>query len=110
MIKGITVSLIEKVQSGLDDFNRPIFSETAVDVDNVLVAPASTEAVVNDLQLYGKRLAFELYIPRNDSHNWQDTKVTFFGQTFKTYGFPEQWIDENVPGPWNKRVKVERYG
>ena len=52
MIKGITVLLTVRVQSGTDDFNRPTYTETVTSVDNVLVGPAGTEAVVNDLQLY----------------------------------------------------------
>lgn len=110
MIKGITVLLTVRVQSGTDDFNRPTYTETVTSVDNVLVGPAGTEAVVNDLQLYGKHLAYELYIPKGDSHDWTDATVQFFDQTFRTYGMPEQWIGENVPLGWNKRVKVERYG
>lgn len=110
MIKGITVILAARTQSGTDEFNRPVYTETTVSVPNVLVAPAGTEAVVNDLQLFGKRLAYELYIPKDDLNDWTDTKVQFFGQTFRTYGMPEQWIDENIPLGWNKRVKVELYG
>ena len=110
MIKGITVLLTVRVQSGTDDFNRPTYTETVTSVDNVLVGPAGTEAVVNDLQLYGKHLAYELYIPKGNENDWTDTTVQFLGQTFRTYGIPEQCIGDNVPLGWNKKVKVERYG
>lgn len=110
MINGITVTLTQRTQSGVDGFNRPTYTETTVDVDNVIVGPAGTNAVVNDLQLYGKHLAYELYIPKDDDNDWTDTTVQFFGQTFRTYGMPEQWIEDNLPLGWNKRVKVERYG
>lgn len=110
MIKGITVILTAQTQSGIDDFNHPVYAEDVVEVANVLVAPAGTEAIVNDLQLFGKHLAYELYIPKDDAHDWTDAKVQFFGQTFRTYGMPEEWISDNVPLGWNKRVKVERYG
>lgn len=110
MIKGITVLLTVREQSGIDDFNRPTYTDSVIAVDDILVGPAGTEAVVNDLQLYGKHLAYELYIPKDDDNDWTDTTVQFFGQTFRTYGMPEQWIGDNVPLGWNKRVKVERYG
>jgi len=110
MMKGITVKLAQLSQTGTDDFNRPVYEESLIDIENVLVSPAGTDAVVNDLQLYGKHLAYELYIPKEDDHDWTDTRVQFFGQTFRTYGMPEQWIGDNVPLNWNKRVKVERYG
>ena len=108
LIRGITVTLYERTQNGTDEFNEPIFTETAVSVPNVLVTPVTNDAVVTDLQLYGKRSAYELCIPKGDAHNWIDVRVSFFGQTFKTFGTVVQWIDANVPGAWNKKVKVER--
>jgi hypothetical protein len=35
--------------------------------------------------------------------------VEFFGQRFRTIGFPTQGIEELIPLAWNKKVKVERY-
>ena len=40
----------------------------------------------------------------------RDRKVSFFGETFKTYGEPTQGIEHLIPLAWNKKVKVERYG
>ena len=36
--------------------------------------------------------------------------MDFFGQSFRVFGFPMEYIPELVPGDWNKRIKVERYG
>lgn len=110
MISGITVTLYTRTAGEPDAFNAPTYTETPVEVANVLVAPAAAEAVVQELQLYGKRLAYTLHIPKGDAHTWEDRKVAFFGQTFRTYGPVDQYVEENVPGPWNKRIKVERYG
>ena len=110
MLKGITILLYEKTQTGVDGFNRPVYEETATPVDNVLVTPVGSEAVVNDLQLYGKRLAYELCIPKGDSHVWEDVTVEFWGQKYRTFVFPEEWIESMVPLLWNRKVKVERYG
>ena len=108
-IHGITVTLTVKTPAGTDDFNKPIYTETTTPVDNVLVGEPSTEDIVNDLQLYGKRLAYTLAIPKGDTHNWTDTKVQFFGETFRTYGKPTQGIESMIPLSWNKKVKVERF-
>ena len=110
MICGVTVTLYERTDGPLDPFGAPTYTETPVDVANVLPAPAAAEAVVQDLELYGKRLAYTLHIPKGDAHVWEDRRVDFFGQAFRTYGPVDQYAEENVPGPWNKRVKVERYG
>ena len=109
LIKGITVLLYEKNQIGVDGFNSPIYQETATEVENVLVSPASSEDIVNNLDLTGKRVVYNLAIPKGDNHDWRDKKVEFFGETFKTFDAPIKGIDALVPGPWNAQVKVERY-
>ena len=110
LIKGITVTLYEKTRSGEDDFNAPIYTETPVQVENVLVTPVSAEDIINDLQLYGKRAVYELSIPKGDTHQWEDRTVEFFGHKWRTFGFCREWIEENLPLNWNKKIKVERYG
>jgi len=109
-IKGMPVTLYERTQTGTDGFNRPIYSETPVVVENVLVGEPSTDDITNDLQVYGKRLAYTLAIPKGDTHVWHDVHVEFWGQKFRTYGAPTQGIEDNIPLDWNKKVKVERYG
>lgn len=108
MIKGITVTLYERTLSGTDAFNAPVWTETAATVDNVLVTPATMDDVVSSLQLYGKRMAYELCIPKGDAHHWEDSRVDFFGQSFRAYTPVEEYIEANVPLRWNRKVRVER--
>lgn len=110
MIKGITVTLYERVQTGVDGFNAPVYAETPVQVSNVLVTPASMEDIIASTQLYGKRMAYELCIPKGDTHQWEDRRIDFFGQSFHAYTPVEEYIDANVPLLWNRKVRVERYG
>lgn len=109
-LKGITVRLYDRVQTGTDGFNAPTYAETPIEVENVLVCPVSTTDIISDLQLYGKRTEYELCIPKGDTHNWEEKRVEFFGQMWKTFGFPQEYIEELVPLAWNRKVKVERYG
>lgn len=102
--------MYERVRSGTDGFNAPVYEEVPVTVPNVLVAPVAAVDIVNDLQLYGKRAEYELCIPKGDTHIWEDRKVEFFGQGFRTFGFATEYIQENLPLDWNKKIKVERYG
>lgn len=108
-IQGVTIQLYEKTESGKDAFNRPIYTETITDVDNVLIGEPSTEDIADTLNLTGKRLAYTLAIPKGDTHTWTDRKVGFFGEVFRTIGNPTQGIEANIPLSWNKKVKVERY-
>ena len=110
MIHGIQILLYEKQKTDVDAFNAPVYTETHVEVQNVLIGEPSTEDVVNEMQLYGKRLAYTLGIPKGDTHDWEDVTVEFFGQKFRTYGGVTQGIEDLIPLAWNKKVKVERYG
>ena len=106
-IKGITVTLHEKTQTGSDAFGVPIYTEIPAKIDNVLVAPVSGDEIINDLDLYGKKAVYQLGIPKGDAHNWEDSIVEFFGQSFKTYGPALEGIDDMIPLAWNKKIKVE---
>ena len=58
-------------------------------------------------QTDGRLLGFTLAIPKGDAHIWTDRLVGFFGRVFRTVGYPEQGIEENIPLRWHKKVKVE---
>lgn len=109
-LTGITIKLYTREKTGTDAFNAPVYQETAVDVENVLVCPVSTEDVVTAQQLYGKHAVYELCIPKGDTHDWENRTVEFYGKKWRTFGIPQEWLSHLVPGDWNRRVKVERYG
>ena len=108
MIKGMPVKLHERILSGTDEFDHPVYTETPVIVENVLVAPASTTEILDTLNLTGKKVVYNIAIPKGDSHTWQDCRVDFFGQSWRVIGLPQQGIDENIPGSWNQKWMVER--
>lgn len=110
MIKGITVQYIVHTQIGTDQFGAPIYSETAEDVNDVLVGQPTTDDVTTTVSLYGKRVELVLGIPRTDTHEWVDAVVQIRGERYRTIGYPMRGVDENVPLRWNRNVKVERYG
>lgn len=107
MIKGITVTLYTVTRTGVDAFNRPVYTETAVPVENVLVAPLSDEEVLETLNLTGKKAKYQLGIPKGDAHDWENRKVRFFGEDFRVIGHPTEGIESMIPLGWNKKVKVE---
>ncbi|MBR2854240.1 MAG: hypothetical protein IKG87_00190 [Clostridia bacterium] len=111
-LKGITVKISVKVPIGRDAFNREIFEDAMEDVENVLVAPLSqsSEEILNELSMNGKKARYQLAIPKGDTHSWEDTTVEFFGEKWKTIGFPTIGIEDLIPLDWNRKVVVERYG
>lgn len=110
MIKGQTVTLYEVSQTGIDEFNNPFYEETAIEVGNVLIEPASNDAIVSELQLTGKKVVYILHIPKGDTHDWKDAKVYIPSiGIFKTFGDCLVYDEALTPLSWNKKVKVERY-
>lgn len=109
MIKGITVTLYERTKSGEDPFGAPIYEEKAEDVANVLVSPASSDDMVSELSMTGKHIVYTLNIPKGDAHDWTDRRVDFMGESWRTVGIPQEYIEAMTPTSWNKKVNVERY-
>jgi len=109
MLKGRTVTLYERTEGTKDAFNRPSYTETAVTVENVLIAPVSSEDMISELNLTGKRAVYQLGIPKGDAHDWANARVNFFGEDWRVIGYPTEGQDELIPLSWNRKVTVERY-
>lgn len=108
-MRGVTVRLHVRTQTGVDGLNNPVFSETVEPVNNVLVGEPSTEEIASSISLYGKKIVYMLGLPKGDAHVWTDTTVEIFGEPFQTFGDTIQGIEENIPGPWHKKVRVARF-
>ena len=109
-MKGMTIQLVQQTQTGTDEFNKPIYTEEFVNVDDCLVGQPSADDVANVLALYGKKIAYTIGIPKGDTHNWTDAEIVMFGGRFRTIGYPETGIQVNIPLRWGQNIKVERYG
>lgn len=109
MIKGIPVTLYEVVQKGVDAFNHPIYDEVPTVIQNVLVAPMNDEEILDTLNLTGKRARYRLGLPKGDTHDWENRRVSFFGEDWRVIGKPTEGIEANIPLQWNKKVQVESY-
>jgi hypothetical protein len=109
-IRGITVTLYDRTETGRDALNAPIFEDTDAQVDNVLVAPMSSTEILETLELTGARAVYQLGIPKGDAHDWSaGKKVSFFGEDWRIIALPTEGIDDLIPLQWNKKVQVERY-
>lgn len=112
MIKGIDIKLWVNGDPIVDEFNHEEPSGEWITVSNVLVGEPSSDEIINDLNLNGKKIAYVLAIPKGDNHVWTDTKVQLpspFDGTFETVGYPTVGIEANIPLLWNKKVKIARY-
>lgn len=110
LIKGIKVILYDKVETGEDRFHNKIYEELPVEVENVLIAPAQANEILDTTCLDGRKAVYTLAIPKGDTHIWEDRIVEFYGEKWHTFGIPLIGIEELIPLGWNKKVTVERYG
>lgn len=108
-LKGIPVTLMGKTVHGKDPFGKPLTIDFDIEVDNVLVAPASTDDVTNQLSLTGKHVVYTLGIPKGDTNDWVNKEVRFFGKRWRTVGAPLEGIEDLIPLGWNRKVMVEHY-
>lgn len=115
-LSGITVTLYNEIQTGVDPFGAPIIEEKPETVENVLVGEPSTDDIITSTSLYGKTISYMLAIPKGDTHDWMDKKVTWVDSygihTVRTFGFPITGIEANIhPSiPWHMKVRCEAYG
>lgn len=109
-MRGITITLYDRTETGTDALNHPINSETAVTVDNVLVAPMSDTEVLDVYNLTGRKAVYQMGIPKGDTNDWSAGKrVSFFGEDWRIIGMPTSGIEALIPLNWNTKVRVERY-
>ena len=108
-IHGIQITLIDKQVVSTDPFGSPVVKDVEILVDNVLVAPATTEDVTSQMSLTGKKISYTIGIPKGDMHDWENKEVRFFGKRWRTVGIPLEGIESMMPLEWNKKVMVERY-
>ena len=116
-LQGTKVTLYTEVQIGTDPMGAPIIEEHPVEVENVLVGEPSTDDITASTQMYGKVIKYMLGIPKGDTHDWVNKKVSWtdaYGvtHTVMTFGFPITGIEANVPSqlPWHMKVRCEAYG
>lgn len=116
-ITGISITLYSEVQTGTDNFGAPIYTETPVTVENVLVGEPTTDEITSSTELFGKKISYMLAIPKGDTNDWVNKKVEWtdsYGTTHKclTFGYPITGIEANIPSqiPWHMKVRCEENG
>lgn len=108
-LKGIPITLVNFEKVGVNPLGEAEHKEVSKIVDNVLISPTSKEDIINNHELYGKKAVYTLAIPKGDTNQWEDAKVIFFGESWRTIGIPQEGLEHLIPLQWNKKVTVERY-
>ena len=110
LITGVTISYIPQVKGDPDGFGKDAITDgTPENIDDVLIAPTTSDDLVTTTDLEGKRAVYTLALPKGDAHEWDGAVVEFFGERWKCFEIPTQGIEANIPLRWNKKVVVERF-
>lgn len=110
-MKGVSVTLKKKTKTGTDAFGQPVYTETDIEVKDVLVGEPTTEDIQNAITVYGSQIAYTLAIPKGDTNDWCKAKVVLpapWSATFNVIGDAIMGIEANIPLRWNKKVHLER--
>ena len=119
MIRGVPVTVVRKVPSGLDRFNNVIYTDSEPEtVENVLVhivssgANGSTE-FLEASRPEGVTTEYTLHFPKTYTKSLEGCRV-FLPEPwaeeggFLVVGNPQPYIDANTPTKWNRPVQVMR--
>lgn len=113
-MRGLAVTLTDRVLSGWSTGGDPLWSETKIVVDNVLVGEPSPEEVAASTGVPGRRLSYILGIPKGDTTDWKARDVSWAGPDgrpihARTFGDPVSGVEHLIPTPWHRKVRCYRY-
>ena len=111
MIKGIPITLYIETVVDHDPYGADIVEREAVTIPNVVIGQPSSDVVISELSVSGKHIVYNLAIPADDTHDWDNKIVEFYGRRWRTIGIPTQFMDGFMGDnwAWNKQIKVEAY-
>lgn len=78
-------------QTGVDRYNKPIFSEVSSTVDDVAVAP-SQSVIDPQTGFVTEKRGYTLYLPSDETVG-ADDRFTVRGKTYKVTGSSSDWVD-----------------
>lgn len=112
LFSGVTVTLYVRTETGeRDEFGRMGVTETATEIDNVLIQPLqrTTDVPTESTNITGEKTSYILGIPKTDTHDWKNCRVDFFGESYRTESGEWQGIEALIPGDWNRKIVARRY-
>lgn len=107
MIQGEKVTVYKPVEGAADSYGVPRtdwrFKGT---VENVLVAPAGTSDLEPGMRPDGDSTLLALHFPKIFTESLRGMRIVVRGKTWEVIGDPQAYLDQNVPGEWNRPVTV----
>ncbi len=109
MFATTTVKVIREencgVRDGFNDYTKEYSSYSHEYVDEVLVAPASTEDNLKN-NPDGVLVDYVFHFPYWYTNSLRDCIIEFEGEQYIVIGDPRGYMPENTPTSWNRPVRA----
>lgn len=106
---GESIILKKVTSSSENEFGEPIETVADIPIPNVIICPLSEQEITDAWNMYGRKAVYSLAIPSDDTNEWENAVVEFFGKKWRVVGMPLETMRDYTPLEWNKKVKVELY-
>lgn len=107
-MKGESVTVISRVETGRDPGNAPIYGDVETIVDDVLVAPGPRSDVIESNRPEGVKIAWTLHFPKTFSGSLRGARISVRGQkALSVVGDPQPYTAANTPTRWWMPVELE---
>ena len=104
-----TIQIKTRTQTGVDELNRPTYEVVWEDVSGCVVGSPTSDDVKNELNMSGKRIAYEILLPNEDAHTWAGSEVKIKGKPYRVIGDVKESFVSLPHIPCNKLISVEAY-
>lgn len=109
-MKTITLIFKKKVESGVDPFNNPTFTEQEIEVSDCLIAPITEPTNQREVQaLEQGKLQVRIHLPKTFTSDVSNSTVEYKGKVFSLDSDSVAFMDENCPTKWNRYFRAEAY-
>lgn len=89
--------------------NEPMTEWSRTDVQNVLIAPASTSDASDSVQPFGTKAALRFGFPKTFNAPLRGCRIAARGAVWSVIGDPQPNSPENCPTRWNYTADAERF-
>ena len=108
-MRGETVIVLRRVQTGVDEGNNPVYENVQESVGTVLVGSPNGENATDSTRPYGIQIDANLYFPRDyTGEPLRGQSVIVRGAKYKVVGDPFPVDGGMTPTGWNMTVPVTR--
>lgn len=99
-MRGEIVTVKKRIQEGFDELNDPIWKDKEYLVENVLIAPGSSDDAVESTRPDGVEIKYTLYFPKPFDEKLEHCQICVRDEWLDVIGSPRRFDLTNCPTDW----------